>query len=83
MDPKTGKHARLISIVSKPIKLICGQTNFDEKIVKKLGQKKNFVNKSIDIKKFGTKNFLGPKNFFSKKKLGRIKPAWPPPPPRK
>ena len=23
---------RLISIVAKPIKLICGQTNFDEKI---------------------------------------------------
>ena len=32
---------RLISIVSKPIKLICGQTNFDEKTDKiNLGQKK-------------------------------------------
>ena len=35
------RSTRLISIVSKPIKLICVQTNFDEKIVKKILVKKS------------------------------------------
>ena len=41
---------RLISIVSKPIKLICGQTNFDEK-------KSQFLVKNS----FGFKKLLGQK----------------------
>ena len=45
---------RLISIVSKPIKLICGQTNFDEKLSKKIWVKKVF----------GQKKALGWKNIW-------------------
>ena len=56
---------RLISIVSKPIKLICDPSNLDEKIVKKnLGQKRFFIKKNFRFKKF-----LGKKNFSDKKNL--------------
>ena len=50
---------RLISIVSKPIKLICGQTNFDEKIVKTI-----WVKKVFDKKKFWVKKKIWVKNFW-------------------
>ena len=42
-----GVKTRLISIVSKPIKLICGQTNFDEEIVKKIWVKKILGQKNL------------------------------------
>ena len=42
--------------MSKPIKLICGPSNLDEKIVKKFGSKKLF----------GQKKFSGQKNFWVK-----------------
>ena len=47
MELLTSDLTRLISIVSKPIKLICGQTSFDEKIVKKV-----LVKKALGLKNF-------------------------------
>ena len=59
--------------MSKPIKLICGQTNFDEKLSKKIwvkkvfGQKKLWVEKIFGFKKnFGSKKILGQKKFGQK-----------------
>ena len=53
--------------MSKPIKLNCGQTNFDEKIVKTIWVKKKF----LIIKSFGLKKILGQKFFGSNKNFGQ------------
>ena len=41
------KETRLISIVSKPIKLICGQTNFGKKVVQMNLSKKKYTKISV------------------------------------
>ena len=53
--------------MSKPIKLICGQTNFDEKIVKKMWVKKSFWSKTaLGLKIFWVKKVFGQKKFSQK-----------------
>ena len=59
---------RLISIVSNPIKLISGQTNFEEKFVQKIWVKKVFGQKKLWVEKiFGFKKIWVKKNFWPKK----------------
>ena len=52
------KKTRLISIVSKPIKVNCGQIDFGK-------NKKKLLKKNWGQKIFGSKNFLDQKNFGS------------------
>ena len=54
--------------MSKPIKLICGQTNFDKKNSQKVWVKRSFWSKTaLSLKDFGVKKNFGQKKMLVKK----------------